>query len=463
MRSSNYIAAVDLGTSNVTVAVGTPCEGDKIKVLAVATHKSKEMTRGEVRNVEQAARSIREAVSDIEQKLNIKINEVVTGISGAHLNCTKHPYYVYISSKDGEVFQEDVDNLNRSMSSVQAPDGHQILRILPQHYVVTDLNEEITKNPVGMIGQTLGSTFNLITGESSIISRLEKTMERASLKNRQLYINPLAAAEAVTLPDERDMGVAVVDLGGGTTDVCIYEDGIVRYIGVIPLGAYAINKDIRSYGIIERYIEELKVTYGVALESMVDDERAVEVPGHVPNEKKEITFINLAKIVEARMTEIAEYVKEEIKVSGYEGRLRAGIILTGGSAKLIEIKTLFEQVVKLDVRLATPTVWVSEESREMVNNCHFSTVVGLLREAMLDGITTDVELLKVEEPEPVVEPVVNVPTKRVEEEEEYDDYDDYDEPSEGRRRKKGGLFGRIKNAFENTFDLKVLDDDSDRI
>lgn len=461
VEKKNYIAAIDLGSSNVAVVVGRPAADGKIEVDAVSVKKSRGVVRGEVRNVEQAAQSIREAVREVEEKLNIKIHEVVTGISGSHINCVKHPYFVYVRSKDGEVFQEDVDNLNRSMSSVQAPEGHQLLRILPQHYVVSDTTDEVAANPVGMIGQTLGSTFNLITGENAIISRLEKALQRINIRNKHLYINPLATAEAVTYPDEKDLGVAVVDFGGGTTDICIYQDGIVRYIGVIPLGAYSINKDIRSYGIMERYIEELKINYGCAILDMVDSDKSIQMPGYTPNDHKEISFKNLAAIIEPRATEIIEFILEEIKASGYEEKLNAGIILTGGSAELKEFKTLLERMTKMKIRVGAPKPLVTEESKELVNNSFLSVGVGLLFEGISDGIETYIEELEPVEPEPEVAETINealgqqrdeLPNKAAAPEEERELYEE-------ERRPRKGIFKRIRNAFEDTFDLRALDDD----
>lgn len=470
VEKKNYIVAIDLGSSNVAVTVGSPAANGKINVDAISIKKSKGIVRGEVRNVEQAAQSIREAVAEVEEQLGIRILEAYTGISGSHISCVKHPYYVYISSKDGEVFQEDVDRLNQSMSSVQAPEGYSLLNIIPQHYVVSDETEEIATDPVGMIGQTLGSTFNLIIGENAIISRLDKALQRANIKQTKLFINPLVAAEAVTFPDEKELGVAVVDLGGGTTDICIIKDGIVRYIGVIPLGATAINKDIRSFGIMERHVEELKVAYGCAMASLVDADKLIKIPGRTPNDYKEISFKNLASIIEARLMDIVDYVMDEIKASGYENKLGAGIILTGGSAQLKEIQKLFEKHTKLDVRIAVPEVLISEESKELVTDSKLSAAIGILHEGLLNGTSSVEDLVtskKIdEEIDKLAQEDFQDEGEEIEDsfiEEESGKHSKSDDYIEEERKPKKGFMSRIKNAFEKTFDLQVLDEDNDTI
>ncbi|MCD8101707.1 MAG: cell division protein FtsA [Alistipes sp.] len=483
MANNNYIIAIDLGTSNVVVAAGTPSADGRVTVEAVAVRESKGVVRGEVKNVEQAAQSIREAVGEIEEKLGITVQEAFTGISGSHIKCAKHPYYVYVSGADGEIFEEDVRRLNDSMTGVQAPDGYSLMHIIPQHYIVDD--EEEAADPVGMFGKTLGSTFNLIIGENTIMSRLEKALQKIGIQQKKLYINPLASADAVTFPDEKDLGVAVVDVGAGVSDVCIYQDGIVRYVGVIPLGADSINKDIRSYGIMERYVEELKIKYGCAVPSAVDGEKLVKVPGRTPHDHKEISFRNLASIIEARMLDIADYVVEEIRAAGYEGRLTAGIILTGGSAMLREIKTLIAERTGMDVRIAVPDINVTDESKETVADPRFSAAVGILSIAMREGRTVAVGAGRIPA-KPVQTAGRETETSRPAEREQAGDsaadsaqqqrpslpdpdfeYDpprrdadrDVDDGERGGAKKKG-LFQKLKEKFEKTFDFDVLDDDN---
>lgn len=484
MENNNYIVAIDLGSSDVAVAVGRKSEDGKIQIEAVSVKKSKGVVRGEVKNVEQAAQSIKEAVAEVEEKLGIRIEEAYTGISGSHIKCAKHPYYVYVSGKDGEIFEDDVRKLNDSMRGVQAPDGHQLMHIIPQHYLVDD--EEEVADPVGMFGKTLGSTFNLIIGENTIISRLEKAFQKINIRQKSLFINPLAMAEAVTFPDEKDLGVAVIDMGAGTTDLCIYQDGIVRYVGVIPMGADSINKDIRSYGIMERYVEELKVKYGCAVSSLVDGEKLVKVPGRTPHDHKEISFRNLASIIEARMHDVVDYIMGEIKAAGYEGKLSAGIILTGGAAQLKEIKKLVEDRTGMDVRVAAPDILVTDSSKEAASDTRLASAIGVLHLGLSEGKVTRTTAVpkrpavpKAAEPvspqedgQDVFNPIRRNPAGPVKPAKTYNDAfaedefgsddpfgDDTDTTDKNKPRKKG-FMQKIKEKFEKTFDFDVLDDDN---
>lgn len=472
MENKNYIVAIDLGSGNVAVAAGTMGADGKVRVEDVEVRESKGVSRGEVKNVEQAAQSVKEAVAAIEERLGITVSEAVTGISGSHVKCAKHPYYVHVAGKDGEISEEDVKKLNDSMRNVKAPDGYTLLHIIPQLYVVDD-DEEVL-DPVGMFGKTLGSTFNLIVGENNITSRLTKALQKVDIRQAKLFINSLATAEAVTFPDEKDLGVAVVDIGTGTTDVCIYHDGIVRYLGVIPMGAEAINKDIRSYGIMERYVEELKVKYGCALASMVDSEKLIKVPGRTPSDHKEISFKNLAAIIEARLFDIVDYVKDEIKDSGYEDKLSAGIVLTGGCSLLNAIKPMVEQRTGLEVRIACPDILVDDESKEKIADPRLSTVIGILAQALNGGVSTATaagarkQRLAAKPKETV--PADTIPERTPEkkkytepldiEDPEVDDDGFFDSDFSKPKKKRKGLFGTLKDKLEKTFDFDVLDDDN---
>ncbi len=488
MEKNNYIVAIDLGSSHVAVAVGSRTADGRISVEDVVVKESKGVSRGEVKNVELAAQSLKEAVTEIEERLGIGITEAVTGISGSHIKCAKHPYYVYVGGRDGEICEEDVVKLNESMRNVQAPDGYKLMHIVPQHYLVD--NEEEVADPVGMFGKTLGSTFNLIIGDHTILSRLDKAFQKVNIRQEKLFINPLVAAEAVTFPDEKDLGVAVVDLGAGTTDLVIYQDGIMRYVGVIPIGAETINRDIRAYGIMDRHVEELKVKYGCAVPSLVDSEKLVKVPGRTPHDYKEISFQNLASIIEARLTDIADYVVEEIKVAGYEGKLSAGMILTGGCAQLKEIKTLFQERTGMEVRIAMPDVVVDDVSKEKVADPRMAAVVGLLYEGLKSGIETKTTIrvsnanksrsenkgrayMSAEEVREVFNPIQRTKTEPAEDVDPKTDPFADDNPEEvkqsGRKvrksKKKGWLQNLIdkgKKTLEDTFDMgsDILDDDN---
>ena len=493
----NYIVAIDLGSSNVVVAVGTKAPGGKVNIEEVVIKDSAGVAGGEVKNVESASAAVRKALEEINEKLGIRVSEAYVGISGNHIQCAKHPYYVIVAGRDGEITGEDVRRLNESMRNMQAPAGYKLMHIIPQHYIVND--DEEVMDPIGRFGKTLGSTFNLIIGEDTIIQRLDKAMQKSEVGVAKLFINPLAMAEAVTFPDEKELGVAVVDIGAGTTDVCIYQEGIVRSVSVIPIGADAINRDIRSYGIMERYVEDLKTMYGCAVAEVVDAEKLVKIPGRTPNDYKDISFRNLAAIIEARMTDIIDYVMEEVKEAGYEGKLGAGIVLTGGSSNLQEIKTLFERRTGLEVRIATPEILVTPESKEKVDDPRLSVAVGILWQGLHSGGETKTEAKQPQQqqwgaPQTVYDQIVQNQQKGAKPgAPEYDDdlgwEDEPDKPKKKKKEKKvkppkrkpvysgeddgaeediwaddpkprgEGMFGKLRKAITKAIDLDVLDDD----
>lgn len=477
MERKDYYIAIDLGSRNVVVGVGEKAEGEKLRVvdLAVVPVQGQGVSRGEIKNIESVAKSIKDSLGQIETRLGIKVSEAYTGISGHHIKCAKHSYFVYVG-RDGEICEEDIVKLKDSMQNVQPPEGEKILKILPQNYII-DGQEEAT-NPVGMFGKKLEATFNFIIGNKVVVSRLEKALTKVNIKQLSMFLNPLLSAEAVVLDDEKEMGVAVVDIGAGTTDICIYCDNTVRHVAVVPVGADIINRDIRAYGILERYVEDLKVQCGSAMSEDAASDKLIQIPGRTP---REISFKNLSAIIEARMKDILDYVMAEIKQTGLENKLAAGIVITGGGANLKDLDALIREYTNMEVRIAYADVNVSEDSLDKVTDPAYSTVVGMLYQAMQCDAPKSFEVNIVEtKPEQIVEPVKEeVPETKVEDEPKKAEEpkkeqkplrhiieeDDFEQDAEqagglGARKEtakpKAGFLGRLKNKFSEMFD--VIDD-----
>ena len=270
------------------------------------------------------------------------------------------------------------------MRNVQAPDDETIMERVPQNYMVDD-NQEV-RNPVGSFGKKLSSTFNFILCLKTPMQRLDMALKRLGIKMLGVMSDALATPEAVLLPDEKEEGVAVVDVGGGVTDVTVYYRNVVRYVASIPMGASAINRDIRTMSVPEKHVESLKQKYGSAVAELAPEDKLIRVNGRTAREAKDILLRNLATVIEARATDIAEFVQQEIKDSGYAGKLAYGIVLTGGSAKLKDLDELFRRVTGMDVRVAVPETGITGESKEKVADAAFSTAVGiLLKGAELGG------------------------------------------------------------------------------
>ena len=386
MEKKNYTVAVDLGCSSVVVAVGEKTPEGLLDVACVVTKPVEGVNAGRIENIELVSRAIREAVSEAEQQLGIRITEAYAGISGDFVRCARHTDHVFVYDPQNGVNQKDVDALFDRMRNVQAPDDETIMERVPQNYMVDD-NQEV-RNPVGSFGKKLSSTFNFILCLKTPMQRLDMALKRLGIKMLGVMSDALATPEAVLLPDEKEEGVAVVDVGGGVTDVTVYYRNVVRYVASIPMGASAINRDIRTMSVPEKHVESLKQKYGSAVAELAPEDKLIRVNGRTAREAKDILLRNLATVIEARATDIAEFVQQEIKDSGYAGKLAYGIVLTGGSAKLKDLDELFRRVTGMDVRVALPEMGITDASKAKVADPALSTAVGiLLHGAELGGCT----------------------------------------------------------------------------
>ena len=398
VERKNYTVAVDLGSSSVVVAVGEkPAEG-RMSVLALVSKPVEGVNAGRIDNIELVSRAIREAVSEVEERLGIRITEAYAGISGDFVRCARHTDHVYVYDPQTGVNQKDVDALFDRMRNVQAPDDETIMERIPQNYMVDDSQE--VKNPVGSFGKKLSSTFNFILCHKTPIQRLDMALRRLSIKMLGVVSDALATPEAVLLPEEKEEGVAVVDIGDGVTDVTVYYRNVVRYTVSIPMGASSINRDIRTMGVPEKHVESLKRKYGSAVADLAPEDKLIRVNGRTTREAKDILLRNLATVIEARATDIAEFVQQEIKDSGYASKLAYGIVLTGGSALLKDIDELFRRVTEMDVRIALPDAAIDEASRERVASPAYSTAVGILLKGARQGACAVVEHVSTPTPAP---------------------------------------------------------------
>lgn len=478
MENRDYIVAIDLGSNHVTTAVGRKGEDGRIRVIDCEMAPVQGMIRGEIKNIELVAQSIKNTVDAIGERLGVRIAEAWAGISGQHVRCVRQPYHVFVG-RDGEIREEDVMQLHASMRNVQAPDGEKILQIIPQNYIVDD--DEETSNPVGTFGKKLEATFNFVIGDANAINRVERALARANVKCLGLFLNAVASAEAVTTPDEREEGVAVIDIGGGTTDITLFQRNVIRHVGVIPIGSNAINRDIRSYGILEKHVENLKIKYGSAMRELVQSDKYISTPGLNARTPKDISFQNLAAIIEARMLDIIDFVMEEIKNSGFRDRLNAGVVLTGGGARLKDLDTLFKNYTGIDVRIAQPDVEAEESCAAKVNDAAFSTVVGILMKGAESGKASLVERIHtITRPENRFgNPVAGQPENPAEASRGQTINDRYDskrqdtspahsaytqqtteeEDGEQQPRRKSSLFGKLSEKLSNWFDDTIDDNE----
>lgn len=393
MDNNEYVAAVDLGTTKVVMAVGRKAEKNKIEIIALKEVSSNGVMKGDLKNIEQASQVLREVKTKLEAELGIVVREAYVGVSGQHIQCNRTQGYVTVQnitdSGVTEVRRTDVERLIEDQRNASIPAGKTIISILPQSYSLD--GEDDISEPVGMEGRKLEAKFNVIIGEETAIERIRRCFQRVGLKLSGIVLQPLASAEAVLSDDEKELGVAVVDIGGGTTDICVYYDKVIRHLAVIPIGGNIINKDIRAYGILERYVEKLKVSFGEAIAERTPGDKYINIPSVNGQAPKEIAVRTLAGIIEARMYDIIDYVKLEIERCGYKGKLGAGIVLTGGGANLKNLDHLFKMHTGLDVRVAQPITYVTTESAEIVSAPKYSTLTGIILDALRKGNYTEID------------------------------------------------------------------------
>lgn len=403
MEKKNYVVAVDLGSTAVVVGVAAKAEDGTMEIQALVSKPVKGVAAGRIENIEDVSSVLGKAFEEAGQQAGIRITSAYAGISGDFVRCARHTDYVFVADPKNGVSKQDLVGLFDRMRNLQAPDDETIMERIPQNYVI-DQNQEV-QNPIGSFGAKLSSTFNFILCQRTPIQRLEMALKRVGVELLGVIPNSLATAEAVLSADEKEEGVAVVDVGGGVTDVTVYYRNIVRYVASIPIGASAINHDIRTMGVPERFVENLKQKYGSAVSERVSEEKLIRVTGRTPRESRDILLRNLSTVIEARTMDIIDLVNEELKISGYAGKLGYGIVLTGGSANLKDIDELFRLGTKLDVRVAQPDMNLTEESCAMVNDPTYATVVGLL---MRGSTQSQIVLPSTARPAVVTEPVSKV-------------------------------------------------------
>jgi cell division protein FtsA len=376
MANEQYIVGLDVGTTKIVAMVGRLTEHGKVEILGLGKTESVGVMRGQVANIERTVQSIKVAVEEAEQKTGIPIKVVNVGIAGQHIKSLQHNGIRTRTNSDTEINQQDIDALIEDMYKLAMLPGEEIIHVIPQEYMVD--NESGIKEPIGMSGRRLEANFHIITGQIAAINNLVKCVRKAGLEVSGITLEPLASADAVLSNEEKEAGVVLVDIGGGTTDVAIFQDSIIRHTAVIPFGGNVITEDIKEgCTIIKGQAELLKVKFGSALASENQENEIVSIPGLRGREPKEITIKNLSHIIQARMEEIIEHVYYEIKNSGFEKKLIAGIVITGGGSMLKHTNQLVEYITGMDTRVGYPNEHVAK-GPEDVTSPMYATGVGLV-------------------------------------------------------------------------------------
>lgn len=370
------IVGLDIGTTKIVAIVGAKNEFGKLEIMGMGKAESLGVSRGVVSNIEKTVDAIRKAIKEAEEESGVDIRVVNVGIAGQHIQSHQHRNMMTRQSTEDEIGQVDIDRLVDMMYRIPQQPGYEIIHVLPQEYIVD--NEVGIKDPIGMSGIRLEANFHIITGQVTAANNLNKCVVKAGLEVADLILEPLASSEAVVSDEEKEAGVVLVDIGGGTTDIAIFQDGIIRHTAVIPFGGNIITEDIKEgCTVLKQQAELLKIRFGSALASETQDNEIVSIPGLRGRDPKEISVKNLANIIQARVEEIIEMVHYEIKASGFEKKLIAGIVLTGGGALLKNIRPLVEYMTGMDVRIGTPNEHLASADSE-VKSPMYATSVGLV-------------------------------------------------------------------------------------
>ena len=387
--NKNYSVGLDIGTTKIVAMVGEKNQFNKVKILGVGKSQSLGVHRGVVNNITQTIQSIKIAVDEAQSKSGVDVKEVAVGIAGQHIRSLQHSDYITRENPDEVINENDIDKLIDQVYKLVMLPGEEIIHVLPQDFKVDGQSE--IKEPIGMYGSRLEANFHIVVGQVSSIRNIGKCIKSSGLEMGDITLEPLASSDAVLSEEEKEAGVALIDIGGGTTDVAIFKDGIIKHTAVIPFGGNVITEDIKEgCSIIGNQAEQLKIKFGSAWPGENKDSEIVSIPGLRGRDPKEISLKTLSKIINARVVEIIEQAYLEIKNYGHEDskkKLIAGIVLTGGGSQLRHLKQLAEYVTGMDTRIGFPGEHLAGDSNKY--NPIYSTAVGLLMKAIENNALED--------------------------------------------------------------------------
>lgn len=396
METNQIAVGLDIGTTKIVAVIGQKNAQGKVEVLGMGKAKSLGVRGGVVNNITLTVESIAEAVRLAEADSGLKITAAVAGIAGQHIRSLQHSDYITRPDSEQVIGEEDLKKLEENVRKLALPPGEQIIHALPQIYRVDNLPGG--SNPKGMYGSRLEANFHIVVGQMGSIRNIYRCITETGLQVHDITLEPLASAESVLSPEEKEAGVVLVDIGGGTTDVAIFKDGIIRHTAVIPFGGNVITEDIKEgCSIIERQAELLKIKFGSAWPAENKQNEIVSIPGLRGREPKEISLHNLSRIIHARVIEIIGQVNMEIKNYGHndgDRKLIGGIVLTGGGAQLKHIKQLVEYITGMDARIGYPNEHLAGGSNEELSSPQYATSIGLV----MKGIEEAKGLTFVEDP-----------------------------------------------------------------
>ena len=452
-----YIVGLDIGTTKIACFVGERAPEGKVRILGFGKTESLGVERGIVRNIRSTSASIRRAVDEAMEMAKLDINEVYVGIAGQHIKSRPQQGSIMIPDGHRQIEQSDIDKLINDQYQFMLPPGEVIIHVFPQNYIVDGDQLDINIDPVGVAGKHLVANFHVVTGNQAHLENIRDAVKDAGLTIKGVVLEPIASAYAVLDQDDKDAGVALVDIGGGTTDIAIFQEGIIRHTSVLPLAGNSISKDIREKcNIRPHQAENLKTKFGSCLPSNVNQDDIISIPGPRCQVPREISVKQLAGIIKERVQVILEQVGYEIELSGFQRQLIAGIALTGGGAKLKHIKEFCELTTGIESRIGTPDEHLDKNGSvtfEDLSHPMYATGIGLVLYGLQEAERHQEEELKsasakVEsEPEPIIdsEPVAEDSTEQSKDEQKK-------KKNTKKGAKNGDWMGKVNGFLNQLFD-----------
>ena len=377
-EKNNIIVGLDIGTTKICAIVGQLAENGKINILGIGKSSSQGgVSRGMVANVSKVVQAIHEAVSQAEKSSHVKISTAYVGIAGHHIKSLQHRGTLNRHNGEDEIQKDELLRLEQEMENLVLQPGLDILHVIPQDYTID--GEEGIRDPEGRIGVRVECNYHIITGETSRAKLIGRAVKNAQLEVADLIVEPVASATAVLSQEEMEAGVVLVDIGGGTTDICIFENGFISHTAIIPIGGDRITMDLQeAFGILKSQAEEVKVMYGSCFPTEQMKNEVVVIPGLPGREPKEISVYAISQVIRARMEDIIQKVEFEIALAGVDNTLNGGIVLTGGGSSLKEVKQLFSFQTGFDVHIGTPGQHLGRGQVDEVRKPLYATAIGLV-------------------------------------------------------------------------------------
>ncbi|MSP58004.1 MAG: cell division protein FtsA [Flavobacteriaceae bacterium] len=376
--NNRIIVGLDIGTTKVCAIVGQLSENGKINVLGIGKSPSQGgVSRGMVANVAKAVTAIQSAVEEAIKQSEVDIKTVFVGIAGHHIKSLQHRGTLSRKQWDIEITEDELNKLEEEMENLALSPGLEIIHVLPQEYRID--GEDGIKDPIGRVGVRVECNYHIITGETSAAKTILMAVRRAGLEVADLIVEPVASAAAVLSDPEMEAGVALVDIGGGTTDICIFDDGSIRHTAIIPIGGDRITKDLQeAFGILKDQAEYVKTHYGSCYPTETMKNEVVVVPGLPGRNPKEISLFAISQVIQARMEDIIQKVDFEIVVSGIRNKLAGGLVLTGGGSGMKDITQLFHYFIGLEIHIGSPGQRLGKGFIDEVRNPMYATSIGLV-------------------------------------------------------------------------------------